>query len=171
MEKGGINWRIRATVPKLQPGLVLALQGGEKRGEERQDSRGILQLASTDTVLSLLLGHVQQVEITPVVEGTRTIPGQDKEHGGTGDRYEDQRQQDNELGDLSERKGRIDGAGGRGAESLGWVPRLRVDNSGCCDELLLTLIDQHSIKDIHQGLIHEECLEEGGHDGGSFTED
>lgn len=67
IEKGGISWRIRATVPNLE-----CVRSHIDRGNEH-DSRSVLQLAPTNTFLSLLLGHIQQVKVTPVMQGTGTI--------------------------------------------------------------------------------------------------
>lgn len=132
--------------------------------------RSILQLSSTHAGFSLLLGEVQQLEIPPVMERTRTITGQDQEHRGTSHRDEVEREQDDELEDLPKRKWRIDGTGCRSAEAAGWVAGLGVDNSRGEHKLFLTFIYQNGIENIHQRLVHEEGLEQGSNYSGALAE-
>src|SRR4051794_9215813 len=98
---------------RSEPKCDIRLRSGN--GMDRH-LRGILQLASTDAFLPLLLAHIKQVEVAPVVEGTGTIASQNEKHGSASHGDKDERKQNNELNDLPQRKGRIDGTGGRRAE-------------------------------------------------------
>jgi hypothetical protein len=50
----------------------------------------------------LLLAHIKQVEVAPVMEGTGTVASQNQEHGSTSHGDEDERKQKNKLNDLSQ---------------------------------------------------------------------
>lgn len=61
------------------------------RSLDTRHLRSILELASPDGVLSLLLGEIQQVEVSPMMEWPTTISSQNQEHRGPCNRNEVER--------------------------------------------------------------------------------
>lgn len=106
-----------------------------------------------------------------MMERPGSITGQDEEHWRSRHRDQIQRQQDNELEDLPQRKWRVNSARDGLAEPSCRVLFIWVQDPGTCDQCLVAFIHKHRVEHVHQSFIDEKSLEERLHNGSSLAQD
>lgn len=105
-----------------------------------------------------------------MVERPCTITCQDKEHWCSGHWYQVQREEKNELKNLAQGEGRIDGRYGGFAQLLYGVFTIWIEDARTGHEIPEPFVDEHRIKDIHQGFVDKKSFKEQGHNSGPFPE-
>lgn len=100
---------------------------------------------------------------------TGSVSGQDEEHGHSGHRDQIQREQDNKLDNLPKGEGRVDSTRCRFAEFLDRICAIGMEDPLSSDELFVAFIQEDSVEDIDQGLVHEECFEERANQSRPFA--
>ena len=98
-----------------------------------------------------------------------SIPGQNQEHRRARHRYQIEGQENDELGNLSEGKGRVDSRHCGFAKLFYRVFTIGIDDTGRCNQVRIAFIDEHGVEDVHEGFVDEERFEEESDYGGSFS--
>ena len=95
-----------------------------------------------------------------MLQRPRSITSQDQEHRRARHRYQVEGKKDDELGDLSEGKGRVDGRHGGLAELLYRVFAIGVENARSRDQVFVALLDEDGVEDVNEGFVDEEGFED-----------
>ena len=106
-----------------------------------------------------------------MLEWASSVPCDDEKDGYTDERYEVERQEKDELNNLPQAEGAVDCTFCWFSKHFGRILRISVKYSGLPDKILEVLVDQDTIKDVHQSFINQECLEEECYDYLTFTKD
>lgn len=105
-----------------------------------------------------------------MVKRARAVSSQDQEHRHPGHGHEIERQENDKLDDLPQRKGRIDRARRGLAELFDRVVGVRMEDSLPADERFQPFIQQNRVKDVHLGLVDEEGFEQQRDYRGAFSQ-
>ena len=106
-----------------------------------------------------------------MLQRSRSISGQEEEHGRTSYWYQVERQEDDEFSDLSEGEGGIDSRYCGFTQLLHRIFAIGVEDARGGYQVCVTLIDEDCVEDINKSFVNEEGFEEKGDDGSAFSKD
>jgi hypothetical protein len=121
--------------------------------------------------ISLLPIEIQKLEISPVCQRTRSVTGADQKCGHANNGNEIKRKKQNELDNLAEGKRSIDrGLGGFTQPFQRVAVTFFGNRAESRNQVGTTLFHEDGVEDVDLCLVDEECFEQDGDDGGTFSE-
>ena len=100
-----------------------------------------------------------------------SIPSQNQKHRRARHRYQIERQENDEFGNLSEGKGRVDSRHCGFAKLFHRVFTIEVEDARRRDQVRIAFVDKHGVEDVNKSFVDEEGFEEKSDYSGSFSQD